>query len=92
MLTITDAAARVIDELAASSPLDGPGLRLTQREDSAALTMGLEEAPHTDDEVVAAPGSHAVVFLDPLVLPRVDHAVLDVKTEPGAHAFFLRED
>jgi Fe-S cluster assembly iron-binding protein IscA len=90
VLSITKAAARVIDELADASPADVAGLRVTQREDSAALTMGLVEEPHEHDAVVGQPGTTAVVFLDPVVLPRLDDAVLDVKTEPGSSAFFLR--
>lgn len=92
MLTITDKAAQVIDELAQASPLDVAGLRVTQRDDCAALTMGLVEEPADEDAVVTARGATAVVFLDPVVLPRLEGAVLDAKTEPGAAAFFLRED
>jgi Fe-S cluster assembly iron-binding protein IscA len=89
VLTLTDAAAKVLDDLAAASPLDRPGLRVTQREDSRALTMGLAAGPEADDEVIVVQG--APVFLDPLVVGRLDEAVLDVKTEPGAAAFFLRD-
>lgn len=90
VLTLTAAAARVIDELAEACPEDVAGLRLTHREDSRALTMGLVEGPTEDDAVVRSGGT--VVFLDPDVVPRVAGAVLDVKTEPGSSAFFLRED
>ncbi len=92
MLTITEAAAQTIAELADASPLEVAGLRLTQREDSRALTMGLVEAAAPDDQVIVPKGATAVVFLDPVVLPRLEDAVLDVKSGPGSAAFFLRED
>ena len=91
MLTITARAASVIDDLADASPLPVAGLRLTHREDSRALEMDLVEEPQQDDEVIAFPRSSTLVFLDPTVLGRLSGSVLDVKTEPGASAFFLRE-
>ena len=87
MLTVTPAAARKIEDLTA--PDEVMGLRVTRREDSPALTMGLVREPDDADTVVPA-GRRGMAFLDPMVLPRRDDAVLDVKDEPGAAAFFLR--
>ncbi len=91
MLTITEAAKQMIDRLVAESGPPRAGLRVTHRDDVAALTMGLADGPDQDDEVLDLTGPHAPVYLDRDVLPRVDRAVLDVKAEPGSAAFFLRE-
>jgi Fe-S cluster assembly iron-binding protein IscA len=92
VLTITPAAAQVIDKLADASPLEITGLRMTHAGGSGALSMGLVEEPESDDAIIGAAGTRALVFLDPCVLPRLEGVVLDVKTEPGAAAFFLRDD
>jgi Fe-S cluster assembly iron-binding protein IscA len=87
VLTITPAAAHVIDRLTADA--DAVGLRVT-RADSGALSMGLAEGPEDDDTVVTTQSSDVVVFVDPVAAPRLEDAVLDAKSEPGAAAFFLR--
>lgn len=93
MLSVTDAAAAMIDQLVdEAGAAAAAGLRLTHEQGSHALLMGLTDHPERDDEVLAVPGAHAPVYLDPEVVARVGNAVLDVKREPGAAAFFLRED
>ena len=92
MLTLTEAAKQMIDRLVAESGPPRAGLRVTHRDDVAALTMGLADGPAQDDQVLEVTAPHAPVYLDPEVLARVDHAVLDLKAEPGSAAFFLRED
>jgi Fe-S cluster assembly iron-binding protein IscA len=92
LLSITPAAARVIDELADAAPFAVAGLRMTHREGSDALSMGLVGEPEEGDAVIGAAGATALLFLDRSVLDRLDGVVLDVRTEPGSSAFFLRED
>ena len=87
VLTITPAAAQVIDRL--TSETDAVGLRVT-RTDLGALFLDLADGPEDDDTVVTTLTSDVVVFVDPVAVPRLEDAVLDAKSEPGAAAFFLR--
>lgn len=89
MLSLTEEAARKITELLDATDLPAEaGLRLAQREDHAALEMGLVACAEPEDVTVSS--GAAVVFLDAVAADRVQDQVLDAKTTETTSAFFLR--
>jgi Fe-S cluster assembly iron-binding protein IscA len=85
VLSITPRAWEALEDL--TSAQRGAGVRLT-RSECGSLSLLVAEAPQQDDTVVWSRGT--VVYVDPHAAPAVDRATLDLRSSPGARAFFLR--
>jgi Fe-S cluster assembly iron-binding protein IscA len=85
VLTITPRAWQAIEDL--THEQQGAAVRLARTE-SGSLSLDVAAGPEQDDNVVWSLGT--VVYVAPQAAPAVDHAVLDLRTDPGARAFFLR--
>lgn len=85
MLTITPRAWREIDEL--THEHHASGLRVA-RTGCGSLSLDVATGPERDDTVVWSRGT--VVYVERQVAADVDTAVLDLRAEPGARAFYLR--
>lgn len=85
LLTITPRAWQAIDDLTQRE--HAAGVRLV-RTDRGSLALDVAAGPGSDDTVVWSRGT--VVYVDRQAVPDVDRATLDLRTSPGARAFYLR--
>lgn len=93
MLTLTDAAADVINDLASQPDLpETAGLRIwpgPEDPQGPALSAGLTPGPGPQDKVIES--HHARVYLEPAVAERLADKVLDADTtDEGEIAFHVR--
>lgn len=87
MLSVTQNAAEMIDQLTVSADLPEGGLRIASDGPEPGLHMSVAPRPAADDVIVLK--GHAAVFLDPVAADRLFDDTLDARrTEAGA-AFFL---
>jgi iron-sulfur cluster assembly protein len=91
MLALTDAAAEVIRDLVADSPLsEAAGLRISAaqlQDGSPGLNLTLTDEPSDEDLVVD--DHRARVFLEPIVAPALDDKILDAHAADGAVSFSI---
>lgn len=91
MLTLTDNAADIVKQIADQvADADGPGLRISEADDTpdTGLVLAAVSAPEPGDQVIDDHGAR--VFLDPKAAEILDDKVLDAKVEPdGAVTFGL---
>lgn len=89
MLTVTPQAAELIRRLSAQAQLPaGAGLRIIGQQHTPGLRMDLAAVPREGDEVMVQSG--VAVFLDDQATRRLQHDVLDARSNPAGQAFFLR--
>ena len=89
MLTITPQAADMIEKLAGQARLPlGAGLRIASRADGPGLKMSFVPAPARGDRVLAP--FNVTMFLDPVATVRLQHEVLDARSNRSGSAFFLQ--
>jgi iron-sulfur cluster assembly protein len=90
MLTLTPAAAEVVRQLVANSPVDETGgVRISAGEttpEGTELQMQLVDQPETSDESVDEEGAH--IYLEPTVAPYLEDKVLDAHLHEGGGAHF----
>src|SRR6266540_1767468 len=90
MLTLTPAAAEVVRQLVANSPVDDTGgVRISAgdtTEDGTELQLRVVDRPETSDESLDEEGAH--VYLEPTVAEYLDDKVLDAHLHEGSGAHF----
>jgi Fe-S cluster assembly iron-binding protein IscA len=93
MLALTDAAAEVIRDLVAESPLsEAAGLRISAaqlQDGSPGLNLTLTDAPSAEDVVLD--DQRVRVFLEPVVAPALDDKILDAHAADGDVSFSIEQ-
>ena len=85
MLTVTRAAAEVLDSMVATSPdTDGAGVRISRtagQDGEAALSLAPALSPEPEDAVLDGGTEHASVFIEPEASTLLEGMVLDARVD-----------
>jgi Fe-S cluster assembly iron-binding protein IscA len=85
VLTVTRAAAEVLDSMVATSPeTDGAGVRISRtagQDGEAALSLAPAPSPQPEDAVLDGGAEHASVFIEPEASVLLEGMVLDARVE-----------
>jgi Fe-S cluster assembly iron-binding protein IscA len=95
VLTVTRAAAEVLDSIVASTPEpDSAGVRISRTAGSdgePALKLAPVESPDPNDEIMDGGAEHASLFIEPAASEMLDGKVLDAHVEGQQVGFVLAD-